>query len=183
MKIESKQHSADVIKKLRLNGVPECVFHEFDEQGIKSFCAKYFSTKYILRDLDSPAGKYYFCANVDECLQNAKNYMGTFSLGVSCFSYTGLILLGEIYLTKENVTLIARTDDKANHRNIYENADFKLNTTLEDDKLWEVPGFDLLIKYIIEHNLYDIIVEFVVYDKNVGVNNEKVLIVELRSDY
>jgi len=58
-----------------------------------------------------------------------------------------------------------------------------VNTTMEDDKLWEVPGFNDLIKYVIEHNLKDTIVEFVVFNHNVGVNNEKVLIVELRSDY
>ena len=39
------------------------------------------------------------------------------------------------------------------------------------------------INYIVIHNLYDVIVEYVVYDKPVGFNNDKVLITELRSDY
>lgn len=184
MKIESKRHSAEIIKRLRLNGVPEIVLHEFDEQAIVNFCTKYPSTRYILRDLDSPNGKYYFSANLEECLINAKNYTGSFSLGISCFSYGGVILLGEVMLTNSNITLVARTDDKATHRNIYDQSEINfVNTTMENDKLWEVPGFNDLIKYIIEHNLKDVIVEFVVFNHNVGVNNEKVLIVELRSDY
>lgn len=184
MKIESKRHSAEIIKRLRLNGVPEVVLHEFDNHAIIKFCEKYPSTKYILRDLDTPNGKYYFGSNCEECLTNAKAYTGSFSLGVSCFSYGGVVLLGEVLLTDNNVTLVARTDDKATHRNIYEQSEINfVNTSMENNKLWEVPGFDILIKYIIEHNLKNVIVEFVVFDHNVGVNNEKVLIVELRSDY
>ena len=113
MKIESKRHSAETIKRLRLNGVPDLILHEYDEEAIMNFCQKYPSTKYILRDLDSPAGKYYFCSNVNECLKNSKNYTGAFSLGISCFSYGGMVLLGEIYFTNNNITLVARTDDKA----------------------------------------------------------------------
>jgi len=36
---------------------------------------------------------------------------------------------------------------------------------------------------LIKHNLYDVIVEFVIYRDSVGVNKERVLIVELRSEY
>jgi len=183
MKIESKRHSADIIKKLRLNGVPEIVLYEYDKEAITNFCTKYPSTKYILRDLDSPAGKYYFCKDLKECVNNAKNYTGSFSLGVSCFAYKGLILLGEVLLTKEDITLIARTDEEANHRNIHDRADYNIHTTMEDNKLWDIPGCDLLIEYLIKHNLYDVIVEFVIYRDSVGVNKERVLIVELRSEY
>lgn len=184
MKIESKRHSAETIKRLRLNGVPEIVLHELDEQAIKNFCSKYPSTKYILRDLSTPTGKYYFASNLEECLNYSKTYDSTFSIGISCFSYGGVILLGEILVSNNNITLVARTDDKATHRNIYDQSEINfVNTTMEDDRLWEVPGFNDLIKYVIEHNLKDTIVEFVVFNHNVGVNNEKVLIVELRSDY
>lgn len=184
MKIESKRHSAEIIKRLRLNGVPEVVLHEFDKMAIINFCNKYPSTRYILRDLSTPTGKYYFATNLEECLTYAKTYENTFSIGISCFSYGGIILLGEILMSNNDITLVARTDDKATHRNIYDQLEINfVNISMEDNRLWEVPGFNDLIKYIIEHNLKDTIVEFVVFNHNVGVNNEKVLIVELRSDY
>lgn len=184
MKIESKRHSSETIRRLRLNGVPELVLHEYDENAIVNFCNKYPSSKYIFRDLSTPNGKYYFASNIEECLSCAKTYESTFSIGISCFSYGGVILLGEILVSGNNITLVARTDDKATHRNIYEQSEINfVNTTMENDKLWAVPGFNDLIKYIIEHNLKDTIVEFVVFNHNVGINNEKVLIVELRSDY
>ena len=74
MIIESKKHSSEIIKKLRLNGVPEFTFLDYDEEAINNFCKKYPSTKYILRDLDNPNGQYFFCKNVQECIDGAKKY-------------------------------------------------------------------------------------------------------------
>lgn len=104
-------------------------------------------------------------------------------MAVSCFAYEKIVLLGEILLTKESVTIVGGNSEGVKHRTVYQNAIINTHTTLDDDKIWEVDGVEELISYIIKHNLYDVIVEFVVYDKPVGINNEKVLIVELRSDY
>ena len=183
MKIISKEESSKIIARLNLNGVPEIVLHKFNKKLIEEFCDKFVVSKYILRDLENPIGQYYFCKNKTECCICAKNYKGTFSLGVSCFAYKNIVLLGDIQVKKDSVTLVARTDENANHRNIYDQTEINFTTTLDDEKLWDIQGFDLLIKYILDHNLYDVIVEFVVFDRNVGVNNEKVLIVELRSEY
>ena len=84
MKILSKRHSSEVIKQLRLNGVPEKVFTSFDEQAIRSFCEKWFSTLYILRDVTNPSGKYFLCKNVDECIESAKKYEESFLTSCNC---------------------------------------------------------------------------------------------------
>lgn len=183
MKILSKKHSSEVIKNLNLNRVPELVLGVYDKDAIIKFCNNYPSDRYILRDVDNPSGKYFFCKNVNECVESAKSYSGNFSLGISCFSYKNIILLGEIILTKNNITIVASNDKDANHRNVYQKAVIDTTTTLDDDKLWDVEGVESLIKYLVEHNIYDVIVEFVIYDQPVGVNNHKVLIVELRSNY
>ena len=183
MKILSKKHSSEVIKNLNLNRVPEIVLSAYDQQSIIQFCKKYPSTKYILRDVDNPSGAYFFGKNVDECLESAKKYVGNFSLGISCFSYKNIVLLGEILLTKNGVTIVATDDGEVHHRNVYQKAIINTTTTLDNDKLWDVDGVETLIQYLVEHNVYDVIVEFVVYDQPVGVNNHKVLVVELRSDY
>ena len=49
--------------------------------------------------MSTPTGKYYFASNLEECLTYAKTYENTFSIGISCFSYGGVILLGEILNT------------------------------------------------------------------------------------
>lgn len=183
MKINSKKHSASIISKLNLNRVPEIVCEIYESSVIDVFCDKYIAKKYILRDLETASGKYFFCHNKEECLKLAKEYSGAFSLAVSCFAYENIVLLGEIYLTRDSITIVGSNDRTAHHRNVYQKAIINSTTTLDDDKIWEVEGVEDVINYVVTHNLYDIIVEYVVYDKPVGVNNEKVLIVELRSDY
>ena len=58
-----------------------------------------------------------------------------------------------------------------------------MHTTIEDNKLWDIPGFSKIMRYITEHELYDVIVEFSVYDCKIGVNKENVVISELRTAY
>ena len=183
MQIKSKKESSNLIKNLNLNRVPELVLNTYNENEITKFCEANKSNLYILRDLVNPNGSYYFCKTKEEVLKNAINYKGAFSLAISCFAYDNRILVGDILITKENITITARNDKDANHRNIYENPLINLTTTLEDDRLWSIKGCKEIITYVIDHNLYNIIVEFVVYNKNVGTNNEKVLIVELRTNY
>lgn len=183
MNIKSKKHSNEVIKMLNLNRVPENVFPVYNEQMITEFCLKNPSSMYILRDVENPSGNYYLCKTKEDCIINAKNYTGAFSLGISCFAYTNIVLLGEIVLTKNDITIVATDDKTLNHRTVYQNPIINKTTTIEDNSLFDIDGVELVINYLAEHNLYDVIVEFVVYDKPVGTNNDKVLIVELRSNY
>jgi len=183
MKIESKKHSASVIKKLNLNRVPEIVCDVYEASVIESFCDKYVANKYILRDVENPSGKYFICKSKQDCLTYAKEYSGSFSLAISCFAYENIVLLGEVLLIKDKITIVATNEIGVAHRNVYQKAIINTTTSLYDDAVWAVEGAESLINYIVEHNLYDVIIEFVVYDKPVGVNNNKVLITELRSDY
>lgn len=183
MRIDSKKHSSSIINQLNLNRVPEIVCDTFQKEVIESFCDQNIAKIYILRDLETPSGKYFFCKSKEECISNAKQYAGTFSIAVSCFAYDNIVLLGEVYLTKESVIIVGGNDKDIHHRNVYEKATINKSTTLNDKSIWKVEGVEEIITYLITHNLYDVIVEYVVYDKPVGVNKEKVLIVELRSNY
>ena len=89
-------------------------------------------------------------------------------------------MIGDILVSGDRVELTASTDSNANHRNADE---ISIYSNLYDDKLWRIPGFNDLIKYIADKNLMDIIVEFVVFDHKVGTKKEKVLITELRTEY
>lgn len=183
MNIKSKKESVRLIKELGLNGVPEEIIEAYDDERIRAFCRKYQASTYILRDLYKPNGQYYLCYNVEECIANAKNYEKDFLLGVSVVSYDGKILLGDILVNKEKIILTARTDIHSHHRNIYSEPEIMINTTWFDKKLFNIKGVDVLLAYIVNHNLYDTIIEFVVYDNKVGMKNENVLIVEFRDTY
>ena len=98
-----------------------------------------------------------------------------------------IVLLGDICVKRdgssEMVDITARDDEEATHRNVYENPKYNLHASLEDDRPWKLPGFSKLMRYISEHELYNIIVEFVVYACKVGVHKENVAIIEVRTTY
>lgn len=183
MEIMSKRHSSEMIKKLNLNRVPEIVLDKYDEEAISSFCDEYLAPIYLLRDLSIPNGKYFFCKSKQECLENAKYYTNEFSLCVSCASYEEKILLGDIMISNNRVLIGARNDKESHHRNIYEKPCINLDTDWNDKRLWRIDGVSEVFNYLLSKNVIDVIVEFVVYNKEVGINKNRVLIVELRSKY
>lgn len=183
MIVRSKKHSSELIKRLGLNGVPEEVFTRYNRETIEYFCDSNPASKYILRDLDNPSGKYFICNSKDECINNAKEYNGAFSLAVSCFAYDDRILLGEVLISNNRIVIGARNDQGAHHRNIYDNPCINLDTDWDNKKLWTVNGVEEVFNYLTSKNIYDVIVEFVVFNHPVGLHNNRVLIVELRSNY
>lgn len=183
MEVKSKRHSSELIKQLEINGVPEIIFTTYDAAKIEIFCELNPASVYVLRDLSNPSGQYYICKSKQECIDNAKNYNGAFSLAISCVSYEGKVLLGEIMISNNRVMIGARNDKESHHRNIYDNPCINLDTTWDDKRLWKVAGVEDLFNYLTAKNIFDTIVEFVVYDHKVGTQNNNVLVVELRSKY
>ena len=74
-------------------------------------------------------------------------------------------------------------DPAASVRDAIRNPNFNLKTTIFDKELSRIPYFDYIYKYISDNNLYDIIVEFALFDKEVGEKKEKVIVYELRTNY
>ena len=57
-------------------------------------------------------------------------------------------------------------------------------TTIFDDRtLDQISCFNDVYNYIVKQKLKDIIVEFAYFDKLLGVNNENIIIYELRTEY
>ncbi len=179
MKIANKQDSFNQIKKLGLNRVPEIIATKNDKQKVEEFFSIYKAPVYVLRDVKHAMGKTYFIHDKDECLKHIDEYKDFFSLAVSIKSYPGRVLTGDIYISGDNVELTYSTDPEATSRTL----DQSIFATIDDDRLWDVPGFSDLIKYVTANNLLDVIVEFAVYKSGVGTKKEKVVIVELRTDY
>lgn len=188
IKIKNKKDSIEKVKELGLNYFPQEVFLVEDKEGISNFVKKYGAEEYVLRSADKAKGKFLYVSGLEEILKNAKSFGKNVIIAVSYRPYKeDLILVGDIKVTRgynsDMVDITARDDEDATQRNIYENPKYNLHASLEDNKVWNIPGFSKIMNYISQHGLYDVIVEFLVYDCKVGVNKENVVVTELRTNY
>ena len=62
-------------------------------------------------------------------------------------------------------------------------AKWNISTDIFSKKLNQIPNINQVIKYIIDNKLVDYIVEFALFDIPVGINNEHVVLFELRNHY
>lgn len=183
IKIKSKEHSVELINQMGLNSMPQAVLDKTNPSKVKQFFENNPADEYIIRDIFTPMGKYAFVKNFEEAEEYLKTISANkFSISVS-FNGLERILLGDIFVKDNLVTISASTSESANHRNIYNSPEISLSCELFDDRLWNVPGFEKLIEYINEHNLYEVIVEFAIFKNKVGTQKNNVVIIELRSDY
>lgn len=186
--IRDKKDSVIKMKELGLNYFPLDVFSVEDEEGIKNFIDSNPAKEYVMRSANKAKGDFCFVTNFEE----AKEKLSMFEEDVTvCVSYNeykeDIVLVGDIIVHKsygsESIDLTARTDSEATHRNIYEKPDYNMHTSIEDDKLWDIPGISKIMRYISDHELYNVIVEFAVYSCRIGVNKENVVISEIRTQY
>lgn len=185
--ITDKKDSIRAIKMLKLNHFPLEVFSVEDYEGIKKFMEKYPAKEYVMRTVKKAKGKYFFVNSYEQVIEHLPNFDDEFILDVSYNEYKeDIVLVGDIKVTRgivDVVDLSARTDSEATQRNIYENPQYNMHCSLDDERLWKVPGISKIMSYVAEHELYNVIVEFIVYDCKLGVNKENVIINELRSNY
>ena len=186
MFIKDKADAKIQMERLGLNTFAGIVCGVGDNESIKQFIEENPAEEYCLRDPNKTSGEFFFVKNYEEAVEKSKQYDDEFTIDVSARPYKeDIVLLGDIKVYKDEnmVDLTARTDEEANHRNIYSEPEINLHKNLDSDQLWNVPGFSKLMNYISTYELYDIVVEFVVYSARVGKKKENVVIFELRSEY
>ena len=186
--IKDKKDSIAKIKQMGLNSFPQEVFEVGDLKGIKKFVDKYPNESFIMRSANKAKGDFFFVDNYDEAIEKLSHFEEEVTISVSMTPYKeDIVLLGDIVVKRDGgseiVDMTARDDENATHRNIYQNPKYNFHTSIEDDRLWDISGFGKLIRYIADHELYNMIIEFVVYDCKVGINKENVVICEIRTGY
>lgn len=186
--IRDKKDAITKMKEMRLNYFPVEIFTSSDKEGIKKFFEKFEAEEYVMRNPNATKAKFYFVKDYDEALKLLPKFKKEVTIDVSYRPYKeDIILVGDIKIHKGfgagEVDLTARTDSEATNRNIYENPEYNLHASLEEDRVWRIPGFDKIARYISDHELYDVIVEFGVYSCKLGINKENVVISELRTAF
>lgn len=186
--IKDKKDSIIKMKELGLNYFPLDSFEIDDFDGIKGFMEKYPAKEYVLRSANKAKGDFYFVKNFEEAKEKLPLFDREVTLSVSYNEFKeDIVLVGDIIVHKngvsESLDLTARTDTEATHRNIYESPEYNLHASIEEDRVWSIPGFSKIMRYISDHELYNVIIEFSVYDCRIGVNKENVVISELRTGY
>ena len=108
-----------------------------------------------------------------------------FTINVSSANYVNnQLLVGEIeFLSNNEVYATLSIDPTASVRDALRNPTFNLKTDIFDKKLNKIPHFDYIYQYITNNNLQNVIVEFALFNKEVGIKKEKVIVYELRTHY
>ena len=120
----------------------------------------------------------------DKVLEEIGEY-NLFSINVSSANYVdNQLLVGEIeFLSNGEIYSILSTDPTASVRDVLSNPTFNLKTDIFDRSLNGIPHFDFIYQYIISNGLNNAIVDFSLFDKEVGINKEKIVVYELRTHY
>lgn len=185
MKIKNKLESIEIIREKKLNHFPEKLFKVTDTEEVKLFLLEYPVEFYAIRSKELVGCKNNnFKVSKNEVLDEIKNF-NLFTINVSSYNYvSNFILIGDIMIGKNNeIWLIGSTNPNFTGRMAEQYPDFNYATDIFDKRLNKVPQFDLIYSYIVDHNLLDVIVEFAIYNKPVGIYKEQVIIFEVRTEF
>lgn len=184
MFIKNKLESMKKISELGLNKFPEQLFKADEQERVKEFLTCYPAQYYAIRDKSKAGGIFKLKVAANDVLAEINDY-DLFTINVSSANYVeNQLLVGEIQiLSNGEVYATLSVDPTASVRDALKNPTFNLKTDIFDKKLNRIPPFDLIYQYIIDHNLQNVIVEFALFDKEVGIRKERIIIYELRTHY
>ena len=135
---------------------------------------------YAIRDKSKVGGIFKLKVSAEDVLTEIREY-SLFTINVSSANYVeNQLLVGEI---NGDVYTTMSVDPSASVRDALKNPTFNLSTNIFEKKLNKISYFDFIYQYIINHNLQDVIVEFALFDTEVGINNEHIVVYELRTHY
>ena len=184
MFIKNKLESMKKISELGLNKFPEQLFKAGEQEKVREFLTCYPAQYYAIRDKSKAGGIFKLKVAANDVLAEINDY-DLFTINVSSANYVeNQLLVGEIQiLSNGEVYATLSLDPTASVRDALRNPTFNLKTDIFDKKLNKIPHFDLIYEYIITHNLQNVIVEFALFDKKIGIRKERIIVYELRTHY
>lgn len=183
--IKNKLESIKKIKELKLNTFPEELFKKGEEDKVLEFVNKYPADYYAIRDKSNAGGIFKLKVKKNNILKEIKGYE-LYTINVSSINYAeNQIMEADIEIKRNGVIYV--TISKNPESNVRDNIGdiyMSLKTDIFDDKILnKIPEFDYIYSYLYKYDLFDVIVEFSLFNKPLGINNERIIIWELRTHY
>lgn len=184
MLIKNKLESMKKITQLGLNKFPEQLFKAGEEKKVEEFLTRFPAQYYAIRDKSKAGGVFKLKVTASDVLAEIRDY-SLFTINVSSANYIeNQILVGEIsILSNGEVYTTLSVDPSVSVRDALKNPTFNLKTDIYDKKLNRIPNFDFIYQYIVNHNLKNAIVEFALFNTEVGIKKEKIIVYEIRTHY
>lgn len=185
MKISNKLESIKIIKDKKLNSFPEGVFRVNQTEEIKKFLDDNDAKYYAIRSKEIVGCKQNNFKVPKDKVMTEINKFNLFSINVSSFNYVdNLVLIGDIMVSNNNdISFIGSTNKNFTGKMAEKYPKFNYYTDIFDKRLNMIPKFDQIYEYIVMHDLIDVIVEFAIYDCQLGIYKEPIIFFEIRTEF
>ncbi|ABR33476.1 MULTISPECIES: hypothetical protein [Clostridium] len=182
--IRNKYESDYMIKKLGLNRMSENIFTDnstLDE--LKSYLEENTYKYYNIRDKSVSGGKFLYMLTKDQVLLKSKKYKRYAVYESLAIADDRLILQGDIEIDRDFIMRASLSDIKGiSNRIAMEKPVYNIyNYDLKEKRDPPISGLSKVIDYISQNSLIDMVVEFSLFEIPVGINQENIIIWELRN--
>lgn len=182
--IKNKQESDYEIKRRGLNKMLDHIFtEESTENELKNFLDNNKHDFYNIRDKSVSSGKFLYKLTRNEIIRESKNYKKYSVYESLALADDKLILQGDIEISNDFIMRASLSNIKnISNRIAMQQPVYNLyNYDLKEKREPSIKGLKQIIDYISDKELINMIVEFSLFEINVGINNESIIIWELRN--
>lgn len=181
--IYNKSESLKFIKENGLNYFGETEFSRGDKAAVEKFLNDFPVKLYYMRELKAATENVFYTLSKEEVLAKVNDFE-KFSVDVSSLNYVdNILLVGEIKVEGDNQVIFSGSTNKmSTHRDFLE-PNYFLNANLYDKQIHSIPYMEKILDYVFSNDLAGYIIELCLFDIPVGVNNEEIVVYEIRTSY
>lgn len=182
--IKNKDNSEKLIRKMNLNRLLRVEFNKEEIDKVKEFIDNSDCQYYSIRSRIKSSGKFYYKIAPDDVLNKVKDFE-SFVLSESLVEADQkyLILQGSIQIFDDWTCIASLNDTKGQpNREADDIPKYKLFFNIIDDYEPDIRGLKRIIDYYVTHELFNLVLEFSIYDIPIGINKENIIVWEIR-DY
>ena len=180
--IKNKTESDRVILERGLNRLSSEVFSQGEVERLKKYLNETDFEYYNIREKKASSGSFIYKLTKEQVIQESKDFQ-IFSVHESLAGVDDkLILQGEIYIDADWVMVASLSTVKnIPNREAMKKPEYTIEVDLKSCREPSIDGLTEVIDYIVGKELIGMVVEFSLFDARVGVNNENIIIWELRN--
>lgn len=181
--IRNKSESDYIISKLGLNRMAEGIFTQSStEEDLRRFLEENTYEYYNIRDKTHAGGQFLYKLTADGVIEHSKDYQRYSVYESLAEADEKLILQGEMEIDKQFKMVASLSDIRhISNRSAMQTPEYHLQVDLAERREPHIRGLTEVINYIAKHGLFDVVVEFSLFEIPVGIYKETIIIWELRN--